>query len=197
MKVSFYKEGLGWHGRADVKGIESICIEFGGKKVYVFNNKQTHTVGVNIFDFSKGQQKILSFNEPQLHAGYDDVDDHFDSADVIYTNPFPEPTKEELQAGRKSLDHGKEILTDIQDRGFYTVPAGSYPAMPPGKVEVIETTSAEQVERVKRWLRQLGIPIIEVPLTKEQFNTAMQEPNTPKLSFEQEEHERWKRDQRG
>ena len=65
MKVSFYKRGLGWHGHMALpSGTESVCIEYGGKKVYVFENKQDHTVGVIILDKSKPSQKILSFNEP-------------------------------------------------------------------------------------------------------------------------------------
>lgn len=67
MKISFYKHGLGWHGHMELPGgTESVCVEYGGKKVYVFQNKDMHTVGVNIFDKSKPLQKILSFNEPMI-----------------------------------------------------------------------------------------------------------------------------------
>lgn len=75
MKISFYKPELGWHGRAELRHVESVCIEFGGKKVYVFNNTESHTVGVNIFDFSKGQDKILSYNEPHRPEGVGSLDD--------------------------------------------------------------------------------------------------------------------------
>ena len=73
MKISFYHKALGWHGNSELPSqTKSVCIEYGGKKVYVFENKDKHTVGVNIFDMSKHEQKILSFNELDLNAGDDE-----------------------------------------------------------------------------------------------------------------------------
>lgn len=192
MRISFYKEGLGWHARSELKGMESVCIEFGGKKVYVFNNKQTHTVGVNIFDFSKGDQKILSYNEPQVFDGVEEMDDEF--VDLAYVDPFA-VTAEAVQAGRKSLQHGRQILEEIKGEGFSMVPSNTFEV-----VNQVQPQPQDDKARLMDFLKQLGIPIIEIPMTKEQFVSSLNQKEQAQVrteNAEQKDAARQRFDQRG